>query len=81
MRQSKTANKAVNALKNKAEPAENWQGFKTKGLKKSTTAPVAKSSSAGNRPAEGKRKTSEKRPSVALRKQRSLDKQSVKAGG
>ena len=80
VRQSKTANKAVNALKHKAEPAENWQGFKTKGLKKSNTAPVARSSSAGHRPVEGKRKTSEKRPSVALRKNRSLDKQSVKSG-
>lgn len=73
-KQSKPSNKAVVALQRKAEPAENWQGFKTKGSKKTVAGAVTKSTSAGQRPVEGKRKAPEKRPSVAMRKQRSLAK-------
>lgn len=70
-KQSRPSNKAVVALQRKAE---NWQGFKTKGSKKTVAGAVTKSTSAGQRPVEGKRKAPEKRPSVAIRKQRSLAK-------
>ena len=73
-KQSRPANKAVAALQRKAEPAENWQGFKTKGAKKTVAAAVNKSAGAGQRLIEGKRKSTEKRPSVVMRKQRSLAK-------
>ncbi|DBA87406.1 TPA: hypothetical protein ACH3X1_004451 [Trebouxia sp. C0004] len=73
-KESRPSNKAVAALQRKAEPAENWQGFKTKGSKKTVAGAVTKSTAAGQRPVEGRRKAPEKRPSVAMRKQRSLAK-------
>ena len=73
-KQGRPSTKAVGALQRKAEPAENWQGFKTKGSKKTVAAAVTKSSGSGQRPVEGKRKAPEKRPSVIMRKQRSLGK-------
>lgn len=70
VKQVRPSNKAVAALQKKSEPAENWQGFKTKGLKKTTAGAAVKSVSAGQRPVAGKRKAPEKRASVAARKQK-----------
>ena len=50
-KQGRPSNKAVAALQRKAEPAENWQGFKTKGSKKTVAAAITKST--GNGPAGG----------------------------
>ena len=73
-KQGRPSSKAVAALQRKAEPAENWQGFKTKGSKRTVAAAVTKSTGNGQRLVENQRKTSEKRPSVVMRKQRSLAK-------
>ena len=73
-KQGRPSNKAVAALQRKAEPAESWQGFKTKGSKKTVAAAITKSTGTGQRVVESKRKTSEKRPAVVMRKQRSLAK-------
>ena len=65
-----TSNKAVSALQRKSEPAENWQGFKTKGSKKATAGAAVKNTGIGQRPVAGKRKALDKRASVAARKQK-----------